>query len=128
MEILFEILFVLIQLFAEFLLYLVIPDPLTNRVENDSYTRFMGRSLLMCFLGGLGGLLMSFLVPKLILPSTALRVTAMVLIPLACGFVAWAIGERRKSNGAKIEPMEYAASAFLFILAFEVVRFFTGKN
>jgi hypothetical protein len=123
-----EVLVVVLQLLVEFFVEVLIYTGIDlGWRRDDSRVGCSSLSLFLLFGGALGGLA-NVIYPRLLLPSEGLRVAALLAGPLAAGGLSWLVARWRKERGAAVVPDQHFATAFAFVLAFDVVRYAFGTH
>jgi len=80
--------------------------------------------LFLMFLGGcLLAWISTFLFPKSLITSPALRIANLIVAPILSGVVAWLIARHRALSNAEVRPRRNYWRAFWFTLGMVLVRF-----
>lgn len=133
MEILFELLFVLLQFVGELLLQIILeflfelglhsvrepfrrPKPLHPSLAAIGYV----------ILGAAAGAISLWIFPELFIATGWLRVVSLVVTPAAAGAAMAAIGAWRRTKAKEVIRLDRFAYGFLFALAMAIVRFWWG--
>lgn len=126
-----EILALLIQFVVEVVFQILVYLPfdfLPRSGEKRGEQSGCGWLMLYLVLGGVCGGLSLLVAPRLLLPSTGLRVANLFATPVAAATLSWAVAEWRRRRGAKIDPWSHFFFALCFALAFSGVRLAYGEH
>lgn len=134
MEILFELLWVVVQFLGELLLQLVL-ELLAEAGVRLARAPFEGRKPVRAWLLVLGhvalgigaGALSVWLFPVLFIKSEAVRIANLVLTPIASGAAMAALGAWRARRAQGLVGLDRFVYGFLFALAMALVRFFYAE-
>jgi len=88
--------------------------------QHESGSTFL--YFLFMTIGGMLGWMSAYFVPFRLLPYSWLRLLNILVAPLVGGFTARAISAYRAKENAFVEPKVHFWSAFLFTLAFMLLR------
>lgn len=81
---------------------------------------------LFLILGMLVGGLVNLVHPGLVTPWPVLRLLGLIVWPVTAACLAWLITGALRKRGKRVDVTGHAASAFCFVLGFNVVRFIFG--
>jgi len=133
MEILFELLWVVVQFVGELLLQLLL-EVLAEAGVRIVRAPFEGRQPVRAWIAVLGyialgagaGALSLWLVPQLFIQSPVVRIANLVLTPVASGAAMAALGAWRAKRQQGLVGLDRFVYGFLFALSMATVRFVYG--
>ncbi len=118
---------VVIQVVGEFLAELGMRasrEALRSHRTESPVLAAIGYAIFGAVLGGLS----MFVVPPRPVRHPTLRVVNLIAAPMAAGLVMKAVGDYRARRGKRPGGLESFGYAFLFALAFALVRFFWSRT
>jgi hypothetical protein len=131
-----ELIALLFQIVIELIVQLVIYLPFDwglstvwSRAETtDGNINGCGYFFLFMIMGGVLGGLSLLIEPRLLLPYAWMRITNLFVTPILAGALSWLFAKWRRQKQSGIVASEHFGSAFLFGLAFSLVRFTFGTR
>lgn len=134
MEIIFEILFGLLQVFGEIFLQIVIEALVEFGLQGlrEPFRRAKPLHPLLAaagyaLLGAAAGAISLWIFPQRFIATPWLRTLNLVITPIAAGAVMSAIGMWRRKNDKELIRLDRFAYGFLFAFAMAIVRATWGR-
>ena len=133
MEIVFELLFALLQVVGELLLQIIVEALVEFGLHGarESFRRAKPLHPLLAaigyaMVGALAGAISLWIFPQLFIATPRLRIVNLLLTPVAAGAVMAAIGSWRRRREQELIRLDRFAYGFVFALAMTLVRFVWG--